>query len=317
VIENLLNPAILFFALGFLATAVKSDLEIPQPISKFLSLYLLMSIGLKGGVQIAANPVTADIVRVLLAAIGVSALIPIAVFLALPRRYSVEDRAAIGATYGSVSAVTFVTAVNYLGQLGIVYGGHMVAAMALMEAPAIIVALWLYKRYTQEPAHDRGHSSMEAFTNASVFLILGALLIGVLADPGAMEGVRPFTESLFQGMLMFFLLDMGLLASRRIEGLKDTGLASILAAFLIPLAAATLGIGLSWVLKLSLGDAFLLTVLSASASYIAVPAAIRVAIPKANAGLYVPMALAITFPLNLLVGFPLYLAILRALLGDL
>jgi hypothetical protein len=313
-LDNLLNPAILFFALGFVATLVKSDMEIPQPISKFLSFYLLMSIGLKGGIQIAANPLTGDIFITLMVAVILSAVIPFAVYASLGNRFKNEDKAAIAATYGSVSAVTFVTAVNHLGTLGIAYGGHMVAALALMEAPAIIVALWLYKRNSTETTHNEGHSNWEAITNASVLLILGALTIGFVADPAALEKVKPFTESLFQGMLMFFLLDMGLLASKRVSALRETGVATVLAAVLIPLTSAAVAIGLSWALSLSLGDAFLLTVLSASASYIAVPAALRVAIPKANAGLYVPMALAITFPLNLVIGFPLYLSILQAIL---
>lgn len=313
-LDNLLNPAILFFALGFFATLVKSDMEIPQPISKFLSFYLLMSIGLKGGAQIAANPITGDIFITLLVAVILSAVVPFVVYFSLGNRFRIEDKAAIAATYGSVSAVTFVTAVNHLSQLGIAYGGHMVAALALMEAPAIIVGLWLFKRYSVEAVRSDGHSNWEAITNASVLLILGALVIGFVAEPSALERVKPFTESLFQGMLMFFLLDMGLLASKRVSALRETGFVTVLAAILIPLGSAAAGIALSWALSLSLGDAFLLTVLSASASYIAVPAALRVAIPKANAGLYVPMALAITFPLNLIVGFPLYLSILKSIL---
>ncbi len=312
--DNLLNPAILFFALGFVATFVKSDMEIPQPISKFLSFYLLMSIGLKGGIQIAANPLTGNIFLTLMVAVILSAIVPFVVYFGLGSRFKNEDKAAIAATYGSVSAVTFVTAVNHLGTLGIAYGGHMVAALALMEAPAIIVGLWLYKRNSTETTHNEGHSNWEAITNASVLLILGALTIGFVAEPAALERVKPFTESLFQGMLMFFLLDMGLLASKRVSALRESGIATVLAALLIPLGSAAVAIGLSWALSLSLGDAFLLTVLSASASYIAVPAALRVAIPKANAGLYVPMALAITFPFNLLIGFPLYLGILQTIL---
>lgn len=312
-LSNLLNPAILFFALGFLATAVRSDMEIPQPISKFLSFYLLMSIGLKGGMQIAANPVTPDILLVLTAAVAMSALVPFAVFHALRPWYAVEDRAAIAATYGSVSAVTFVTAVNHLSQAGIPFGGHMVAALALMEAPAIIMGLGLYRRYAPAAETENSHSPWEAVTNASVLLILGSLVIGMAADKAALEKVKPFTESLFQGMLMLFLLDMGLVASRRIAALRHTGLVTLVAAVLIPLLSATVAMAASRALSLPLGDAFLFTVLCASASYIAVPAALRVAIPRANPGLYVPMALAVTFPLNLVIGFPLYLSILEVL----
>jgi len=313
-IDNLLNPAILFFALGFVATWVNSDMEIPQPISKFISFYLLMSIGLKGGIQIAANPVGMDILLVLGVAVGMSALVPLGVFYGLGKRFSVEDKAAIAATYGSVSAVTFVTAINHLNLLGIPYGGHMVAAMALMEAPAIITGLWLYQRHAPNVASEGGHSNWEAVTNASVLLILGALVIGYVADDAALERVKPFTESLFQGMLMFFLLDMGLLASKRTRVLREAGLGVVLTALFIPMGSAAVAIGASWLLALNLGDAFLLTILAASASYIAVPAALRVAIPKANAGLYVPMSLAITFPFNLLIGFPLYQFILQAIL---
>ncbi len=312
--DNLLNPAILFFGLGFFATLVNSDMEIPQPISKFLSFYLLMSIGLKGGVQIAANPLTASIFFTLSVAVLLSAVIPFVVYVSLGNRYRNEDKAAIAATYGSVSAVTFVTAVNHLTQLDIAFGGHMVAALALMEAPAIIVGLWLYKRNSVGVVQTKGHSNWESVTNGSVLLILGALVIGFIADSSALERVKPFTESIFQGMLMLFLLDMGLVASKRVRALRESGWITVLASILIPLGSAAAAIALSWALSLSVGDAFLLTVLSASASYIAVPAALRVAIPSANAGLYVPMSLAITFPFNLIVGFPLYLSILQTIL---
>jgi hypothetical protein len=190
----------------------------------------------------------------------------------------------------------------------------MVAALALMEAPAIIAGLWLYKRHNGDSTINAGHSNWESVTNGSVLLILGALVIGFIADASALERVKPFTESIFQGMLMLFLLDMGLLASKRVRALRETGWVTVFAAILIPIGSAAAGIALSWSLSLSVGDAFLLTVLSASASYIAVPAALRVAIPKANAGLYVPMALAITFPFNLIVGFPIYLSILQSIL---
>lgn len=313
-LDNLLNPAILFFGLGFFATLVNSDMEIPQPISKFLSFYLLMSIGLKGGLQIASNPLTTDIFVTLLVAVALSAVIPFAVFYSLGNRFRTEDKAAIAATYGSVSAVTFVTAVNHLTQLDIAFGGHMVAALALMEAPAIIVGLWLYKRYSVGVVQTKGHSNWEAVTNGSVLLILGALFIGFIADSAALERVKPFTESIFQGMLMLFLLDMGLVASKRVRALRETGIVTVVAAVLIPLGSAAAGIALSWIFSLSVGNAFLLTVLSASASYIAVPAALRVAMPSANAGLYVPMSLAITFPFNLIIGFPLYLSILKTIL---
>jgi hypothetical protein len=308
IINNILNPPILFFFLGLLAVFIKSDLDIPQPVSRFLSIYLLFSIGLKGGVELAHSSFNREVVTSLAAAIFMASVVPAYSFFILKKRLNVFDAGAVAATYGSISAVTFITAAAYLAEINVPYGGHMVAAMALMESPAIIIGVALIRRYdrTSEEKNGLGPVIKESLTNGSVFLILGALVVGFLSGPASIDGIAPFTEGLFKGMLTLFLLDMGLLAGKRIYALRKAGAFAILFAVLMPLFNACLAIVIAWLLGLSKGNALLFTVLCASASYIAVPAAIRLAVPQANAGLYVPMSLAITFPLNIVVGIPLY-----------
>jgi len=313
-IGNFLNPPILFFFLGLLAVFVKSDLEILAPIPKILSLYLLFAIGFKGGVGLAAGGFETQIVVVLVATVVMASVVPLYAFFVLRRKLPVADAAAIAATYGSISAVTFITAAAFLEKLGIAYGGYMVAAMALMESPAIIVAVLLYRLRSANET-DAVFSWRElwrdAFFNGSVFLIMGSLVIGALSGEAGAKTLKPFTNDIFAGVLCFFLLDMGIVAARRLGDLKRAGVFLTAFAILLPLVNAALAIPLARVLGLSEGDAFMFTILCASASYIAVPAAMRLSIPEANPSLYVPMSLAITFPFNIIAGMPIYLAIIN------
>ena len=313
ILNNLLNPAVLFFFLGLTAVFIKSDLEVPQPIPKFLSLYLLLSIGLKGGIELAHSGITMHVVTTLGIAIVMSFIIPVYTFFILKKRVNIYDAGAIAATYGSISAVTFITATAFLKDVGVSYGGHMVAAMALMESPAIIVGVLLINIYSKNGQRDMRYKVIlkEALTNGSVVLILGALIIGVFGGNKASEGLDPFINGIFKGMLAFFLLDMGLLAGKRIKALRSAGSFLIAFSLLIPILNAAVGIAVCYLFQINTGDALLLVVLLASASYIAVPAAIRLTVPEANPGLYVPMSLAITFPFNIILGIPTYYYIIE------
>ena len=316
ILQNLLNPAVLFFFLGLLAVFIRSDLEIPQPIPKFLSLYLLLAIGVKGGVELSHSGITTHVITTLGIAVFMSLLVPFYSFYILKKRVSIYDAGAIAATYGSISAVTFITATSFLKDLNVEYGGHMVAAMALMESPAIIIGVLLINLYRpdkEEGSESYGTILKEALTNGSVVLILGSLLIGILGGERTDAALHPFTEDIFKGMLAFFLLDMGLLAGKRIRSLRKAGNFLIAFSIVIPLINAAIGILLCTLFSINTGDSLLLVVLLASASYIAVPAAIRITVPEANPGLYVPMSLAITFPFNIILGIPVYFYILEYL----
>ncbi len=309
IINNFLNPPILFFFLGMLAVAIRSDLEIPPTLSKFFSLYLLLAIGYKGGVELAHSGVDINVFKTLLIAISASIVVPFYLFYFLKKRLGHHNAGGIAATYGSVSAVTFVTAIAFLENIGVDFGGHMVAALALMESPSIIVGVFLVRKYSaRESSHKNPLSEtlQEAFTNGSVVLILGSLIIGLLTGDAGAEALSPFTEDIFKGMLCFFLLDMGILAATRIRSLRNAGMFLILFALFVPLIHGILSVVISSMLGIGTGDALLLAVLIASGSYIAVPAAFRMAVPKANPGLYVPMSLAITFPFNIILGIPIY-----------
>ena len=336
--QNLLDPAILFFVFGVLAGTVKSNLEIPPAISRFLSLYLLMALGLKGGFALANSGLTAEVAAGLVAAMGLAIVVPLVGYSILRHVLSGFDAAAVAATYGSVSAVTFVTAVQYLENQDIAYGGHMAAAMALMESPAIIMAVILANALRQRaqvatalvmpsggacamPGPSRpsdfplGKVLHESFTDGAQLLLLGAMAVGLLTGDSGKAAMQPFSGDLFKGMLSFFLLDMGLMTARNLSQLKGTSAWLIAYAILGPLTHASLALGLAWMLGLSLGDATLLMVLAASASYIAVPAVLRYAIPEANPSLYFGLSLGITFPMNILLGIPLYSHVAMALLG--
>ena len=316
--QSFSDPAILFFLFGILAGSLKSNLEIPAQISRFLSLYLLMALGLKGGFALAKSGLTAEVIISLSAALGMAALVPMLGYLTLRRFLNGFDAAAIAATYGSVSAVTFITAVQTLDTQGIQFGGHMAAAMALMESPAIVLAVVLANHARQKasaaPAVSPTGSSNpplgrilhEALTDGAQLLLLGAMLIGVLTGESGQAAMKPFSVDLFKGMLAFFLLDMGLLAARNMGKLKGQSAWLLVYALVGPLVHAGIALMLGGALGMSAGNTALLMVLAASASYIAVPAVIRHAIPEANPTLYFGMSLGLTFPFNILVGIPLY-----------
>lgn len=314
--HNFLDPAILFFVFGMVAGTLKSNLEIPPPISRFLSLYLLMALGLKGGFALAQSGMTREVLVSLGAAMCMAVVVPLLGYLGLRRFLTGFDAAAIAATYGSVSAVTFITAVQYLDSHAIAFGAHMAAAMALMESPAIVLAVVLanhvrQKSTTQLVADTPGNAPLgrvlhEALTDGAQLLLLGAMLIGVLTGEAGEAAMKPFSVDLFKGMLAFFLLDMGLLAARNMGKLRGQSAWLLVYAIAGPLAHAGLALLLGVALGLAAGNVALLMVLAASASYIAVPAVIRHAISEANPTLYFGMSLGLTFPFNILVGIPLY-----------
>ena len=333
--QNLLDPAILFFLLGVLAGAIKSNLEIPPAISRFLSLYLLMALGLKGGFALSHSGLTANVGINLAAAMVLAISIPLMGYWFLRRFVAGFDAAAVAATYGSVSAVTFVTAVQYLENQNIDYGGHMAAAMALMESPAIILAVVLANTLRQKqtppivslssgvaglsgPPNQQsisiGKILHESFTDGAQLLLLGAMVVGMMTGDAGKAAMEPFSGDLFKGMLSFFLLDMGLLAARNLPQVKGKSPALIAYAIIGPILHASLALGLAFVLNLPAGDGALLMVLAASASYIAVPAVLRFALPEANPSLYFGLSLGITFPLNILFGIPAYVSIAQSVL---
>ncbi len=320
-LNNFLAPPVPFFFVGLFAVLAKSDLEIPNQISKFISLYLLMAIGFKGGVELHHSGLSSEVIIVLLVSVIMAMVIPVYCFYILRLKLDVPNSAALAAAFGSVSAVTFITASNILQNSNIAYGGEMVAAMALMESPSIIIGVLMYRKLAAKHLdmnEEDHHMSMkelmrEAFLNGSIVVLLGSLLIGLASHDNGMAIMKPFTGDIFKGMLSFFLLDMGVVAGTRIGALKQAGWFLIGFGVLMPVINAAVGIGLSVLLGLNEGNAFMFTVLMASASYIAVPAAMRIAIPEASPGIYVPVALAITFPFNIIVGLPTYFYIIQQL----
>lgn len=299
--------------LGVFAVIVKSDLEIPESSSKFISLYLLFSIGFKGGQELAHSGFTAEIVYSLLFGLVVASVIPLYTFFILKRKMSMSDAGAVAATYGSVSAVTFVAAVSFLESQKIVFGGHMVAVMALMESPAIIMGVILMMKY-DEDTRTNGKLSQtikHSFTNGSVLMIIGSLIIGLIADTKQAEGIKPFTTDIFKGFLAIFLLEMGMVTARRFSAFKKYGWFATAFAIIVPLLNGCMVAALSGLFIQDSGNRFIFAILAASASYIAVPAAMRLAAPKADPGLYIPMALGITFPFNITIGMPLYYMIVQ------
>jgi hypothetical protein len=308
-IENLTNPALLFFVLGIVAVYVKSDLQIPPNSSKFISLYLLFSIGFKGGQELSHETFTAEIAWSMLFGIAISALIPLYTFFILKRKLSIYDAGAIAAAYGSVSAVTFVTAVSYLEAHNMTLHGYMVAIMALMESPAIIVGLVMISIFNSDETTTKikiPEVVKHSLTNGSVLLILGSLFIGFIADAKQAEGIKPFTNDLFKGFLAIFLLDMGITSGKKLKAFFSFGIFPFIFAVLIPLLNGCAVAALSAIVTGDVTNRFIFAVLAASASYIAVPAAMKITVPKANPGLYLPMALAITFPINITLGLPVY-----------
>ena len=312
-IENLTNPALLFFVLGIIAVYLKSDLEIPPNSSKFISLYLLFSIGFKGGQELSHETLNSEIAWSMLFGISISFLIPLYTFFILKRKLNVFDAGAIAAAYGSVSAVTFVTAVSYLEAQQLNLHGHMVAIMALMESPAIIIGLVLISVFNKEETTSikKGSVIKHSLTNGSVLLILGSLVIGYFANAKQAEGIKPFTNDLFKGFLAIFLLDMGITSGRKLKSFFAFGIFPFLFALIIPLVNGCVFAMLSSIVTSDVSNRFIFAVLAASASYIAVPAAMKITVPKANPGLFLPMALAVTFPINITVGMPIYFLIVQ------
>mgnify|MGYP000341858364 FL=1 len=312
-INNLTNPSLLFFILGVLAVKLKSDLEIPPTSAKFIALYLMISIGFKGGQELSHSEFTSGIFWALAFGVLLSASIPFYTFFILKRKLGVPNAAAIAAAYGSISAVTFVAAAAFLEAQGIGFGGHMVAVMALMEAPAIISGVILLRKNT--PSKSEGGLKqiiIHAFTNSSVLLILGSLVIGLIADEKQAEGIKPFITDIFKGFLAVFLLDMGITSGRKLKAFFKTGYFSSLFATLIPLINGVIVAYISQWVSPEVGDRLIFAILAASASYIAVPAAMKLSNPEADEGLYVPMALAVTFPFNLTLGMPIYWMIIQS-----
>jgi uncharacterized protein len=310
IIENLTNPALLFFILGLVAVQLKSDLGIPSNSSKFISIYLLFSIGFKGGHELAHSDMDLQVLLAMLFGILLAGLIPVYLFFILRTKFSIANAGAIAASYGSISAVTFVSSVAYLENHGIDYSGHMVAVMALMEAPAIAIGVLLISLSEKgAKTFSIKQTIMHSFTNGSVLLIIGSLIIGFVANDAQADGIAPFTTDIFKGFLAVFLLDMGISSGRKIKTLFEYGWFPFAFAIIVPLINGIATAYLSQLITSSPGDRFLFAVLAASASYIAVPAAMRLVVPKANAGLYIPMALAITFPVNIAIGLPIYYAI--------
>jgi len=372
---GLANPPVLFFFLGAFAALVRSSLRVPRPVTKLLALYLLWSIGFQGGVKLAQGGLHQDAVLALGIGMLLACVIPISSFVILRRFLGPEDSAALAAAYGSISAVTFMTAATVLEARHIPFGGHMVAAMALMESPAIVVAVVMLRLSQNRARQGRGEAAglpaqhadttpptppptpptswprllHEAFLNGPVLLLLGSMLIGICTSERGYAMFKPLCTDLFSGVLVFFLLDLGIQAARSIRDLLRVGISGggdgretdetrrateghggtrrrgrmgtrggaaggrvrvwplIAFGLLTPPIHAALALGLSRLADLNVGDTVLLMVLAGSASYIAVPAAIRLVIPKANPGLYIPLPLAVTFPFNVALGIPLYI----------
>ncbi len=314
--ENVTNPALLFFILGILAVQFKNDLKIPENSSKFISIYLLLSIGFKGGNELSHNVMDYTILGSLSLGLFLASIVPVVAFFILKQKVNIKNAGAIAAAYGSVSAVTFVTAISFLDFEGVSFDGYMIAVMALMEAPAIVLGILLIRMFSSE--NDNQENSFKkvfnhSLNNASVFLILGSLIIGYLASDQQAEGIKPFTTDIFKGFLLVFLLDMGIRAGSQLNEMKKNGWFIFLFACIIPFFNGLLALGLASLVTSSPGNLLLFSILGAGASYIAVPAAFKNAVPEANPGLYLPMALGITFPVNIIIGIPFYYNIIKSM----
>lgn len=313
-LQTLVSPMVLFFLLGLLGGFVRSDLSIPEPLSKGISLYLMLAIGFRGGVELQHGQGGLTILAGCLVAVALSFSLPLLAFVLLQRLARVDrvNAAAVAAHYGSVSVVTFAAAMTLLNERGIPFEAYVVALLALMEAPAIISGLFLSKARAGSEAGEPGGAAGQwatmrgALLSGSVLLLLGSFAIGWLTGESGMADLGPLVNAPFKGALCLFLLDMGLLTARRASELRGIGLRLAAFGLYMPLLGAALGLAGAKLLGLSIGGATLLTVLAASASYIVVPAAMRIALPAANPALYLTLSLGITFPFNLLFGIPLY-----------
>jgi hypothetical protein len=313
ILSNFTNPALLFFLLGILAIQLKSDLQIPDNSSKFISLYLLFAIGFRGGQELAHEHFSWDVLGVMGLGLVSAIIIPLYSFFILRRRLNPYDAGAVAASYGSVSAVTFVTATLFLESMQQQLHGYMVATMAMMEAPAIVVGLLLINFFSDSSQRVKKRVAVQhALTNGSVLMVLGSLIIGLLASEKQAAGIRPFTQDIFQGFLAIFLLDMGISTGKNLRAFFTYGWFNFFFALLMPLFNGILFAYISAYFTDVVSDRFLVSVLAASASYIAVPAAMRIAVPQANPGLFLPMALGVTFPVNITVGLPLYYSLVSS-----
>lgn len=317
--KALLDPTILFFLLGVGAGLIRSNLAIPGQMARFLALYLLMALGLKGGFALAQSGFHAAVLLDLGLAVALALIIPLVGYAMLRKFVAPLNAAAIAAAYGSVSAVTFITTIQYLENQGIAYGGHMSAGLALMESPAILFAVFmanlvrarLPKKKGNAPVADASlrHVLQESFTEGTQILLLGSMVVGYLTGEQGKSVMEPFTGNIFKGMLSFFLLDMGMATAAHFKDLKKIPVRLVLYGVVGPLVHALFALWLCSLFNVPMGNAILLMVLAASASYIAVPAVIKHAIPEASPLLYLGMPLGLTFPFNILVGIPLYLGL--------
>ncbi len=324
ILQNVLTPPVLFFFLGVIAVFVRSDLEIPAPLPKLFSLYLLLAIGFRGGTELQLSGLNGQVIPSITAAILMSLVIPLICFIILRIKFDVFNSAAIAAAYGSISAVTFITAESFLDNQNIPFDGYMVAPLALMESPAIIVGLLLVKLLAP---NNRPRASKikwrkilhEATLNGSAYLLMGSLLIGFLTastNPDTLQKMEPFTGKLFYGAECFFLLDMGIVAAQRLPSLKRAGSFLILFAIAMPLVNAILGVLVAKAIQLDEGNALLFVVLCASASYLAVPAAMRMTVPEAKSSYYISTTLGLTFPFNIIFGIPLYMSLVNKVIPN-
>ena len=320
IFENIFSPAVLFFFMGALAVFLKINLEIPQPVSKLLSLYLLISIGFKGGVELIVSGLSVSVLKILLLCFIMAVIVPVYAFPILKQRFDTGDSAALAASFGSISAVTFITASSFLNELKIEHSGFMIAALALMESPAIVMGLILHEKSKKIPNNESEKKRklvsiiQTSILNTSVFLLLGALAVGALSeffDHSGVEKIAPFTNQIFYGVLCLFLLEMGISAASRITELRKSGMFLITFSILFPLFNAFIAIALARFFSLEPGNALLFVILCASASYIAVPAAMRSSLPNANPSLYLSAALGVTFPFNIIIGIPLYFSLIQ------
>ncbi|WP_416899766.1 MAG: sodium-dependent bicarbonate transport family permease [Minwuia sp.] len=318
---NLLSPMVLFFALGMAAGLARSDLAVPEVLAKGMALYLMLAIGLKGGVALAETGLNVDVIAKLMLGAALSFAIPFLAFALLraTSRMPATDAGSVAAHYGSISVVTFVAAGTFLTEIGVDYGGSMVAVVAIMETPAIVAGLFLAHRYSRSADAGKpevgGQLVREILLNGSIVLLMGSFFIGWITGPAGMEAVAPFIAEPFKGVLCLFLLDMGLVAARRLREAGNIGWGSYAFAVYMPVISACIGAGCAALFGFSVGDVMLFGLLSASASYIAVPAAMRMALPEANPSISLSLSLGITFPFNLAVGIPLYLGMARWLTG--
>lgn len=317
ILQNVFSPKVLFFFLGSVAVFVKSDLEIPAPLPKLFSLYLLLSVGFRGGVSLAEYGLGGKVLPTIGVSILMALIVPLICFCVLRLRMDVFNAAAISASYGSISAVTFIAAESFLQSQNISYDGFMVAPLALMESPAIIVGLILVRLGSSQarPASDRMNWNKvlhESMLNGYVYLIAGSLFIGFISSifsPAGVEKMEPFVYKFFYGALCFFLLDMGIVAAQRIKDLRSVGSFLVFFSVLMPMFNACLGVFVARALGLGYGNALLFVILCSSASYIAVPTAMRMTVPEANPKYYISTALGLTFPFNHTIGIPLYMGL--------